>query len=242
MELPRHINIKPGMHSYLRFDAVRAWENHPFSIAWWNDSKARDGPPSTTLSFIIGAQGGFTKSLYDHARLQPGLSFHTDASMEGPYGGHHSLDSYGHAILVAGGTGIAHHISYIRHFLLGKAATRRVVLIWAVRSMECVDWVRPWLEEIKGLRKEQAADLVIRLFITGQTSLPGDEHLGIGIRAEAGRPDITKILKNEVVQQIGAMCVSVCGPGGLADDTRAAARVVQVSGNDIDFVEESFGW
>lgn len=44
MKLPRRVNIKPGMHSYLRFTAVRPRESHPFSIAWWEHSGSSDDP------------------------------------------------------------------------------------------------------------------------------------------------------------------------------------------------------
>jgi hypothetical protein len=37
------------------------------------------------------------------------------------------------------------------------------------------------------------------------------------------------------------MCVTVFGPGALADDVRGAVRVVQGL-NVIDFFEESFTW
>jgi len=37
------------------------------------------------------------------------------------------------------------------------------------------------------------------------------------------------------------MCVTVCGPGGMADDVRAAARTAQEA-SAVDFIEESFSW
>jgi hypothetical protein len=50
------------------------------------------------------------------------------------------------------------------------------------------------------------------------------------------------LLKKEVHRQMGAMCVTVCGPGSLADDVRAATREVQDQGTVVDFIEESFSW
>ena len=49
------------------------------------------------------------------------------------------------------------------------------------------------------------------------------------------------ILRNEVKEQAGAMCVTVCGPGGLQDDVRVAVRDVQEHGV-VDLIEESFTW
>ena len=45
----------------------------------------------------------------------------------------------------------------------------------------------------------------------------------------------------ESENQIGAMGVSVCGPGGLSDEVRRAVRKRQGIRN-VDFVEESFSW
>ncbi|OIW29397.1 hypothetical protein CONLIGDRAFT_654007 [Coniochaeta ligniaria NRRL 30616] len=245
MHLPVHVNITPGMHAYLRLKAVQPWGSHPFSIAWWEHSGFFD---NTKVSFIIAANGGFTKDLYDHAKSQPGLSFHTGAALEGPYGGHHSLDSYGTAVLFAGGTGIAHQIAYIRHFLEGhaakKVATQRLVLIWVVRKTESIEWIRPWLAKINHMRTQHPDILQLRLFVTGGEQIMRHVGDGIGVKAVAGRPDIEPILEAEALEQVGAMCVSVCGPGGLADDVRAAVRDVQLKsgGQEIDFAEETFGW
>jgi hypothetical protein len=48
-------------------------------------------------------------------------------------------------------------------------------------------------------------------------------------------------VRKEVESQMGAMCVTVCGPGGLADNVREVVREVQEDGM-VDFIEESFTW
>lgn len=54
-------------------------------------------------------------------------------------GGLHSFSSYGTVLLVAGGIGITHPISYlheiINNFSFRTTAVRKVSLIWVVRSM-----------------------------------------------------------------------------------------------------------
>lgn len=51
----------------------------------------------------------------------------------------HSFDSYGSSVLIAGGIGITHSISYLRElvdgFSKGSVATRRITLLWVVRSI-----------------------------------------------------------------------------------------------------------
>ena len=48
-------------------------------------------------------------------------------------------------------------------------------------------------------------------------------------------------MEMECREQIGAMGVGVCGPGGLADDVREAVRKRQGE-RLVDLLEEGFGW
>jgi hypothetical protein len=53
------------------------------------------------------------------------------------------------------------------------------------------------------------------------------------------RPVFQQVLEREIEQQIGAMAVAACGPGGMGDDVREA---VQEGRKTIDFFEETFSW
>ncbi|KAL4964857.1 ferric reductase family protein [Aspergillus stella-maris] len=62
-----------------------------------------------------------------------------------------------------------------------------------------------------------------------------------------GKPNFKKILEDEQKDQIGAMAVTVCGPGGMGDDVRAAVNSLErASGTPIrqrskvDFHEATF--
>jgi hypothetical protein len=60
----------------------------------------------------------------------------------------------------------------------------------------------------------------------------------------SGRPNFQEIVDQEVEQSIGAIGaigVSVCGPGAVADQVRAACRA-WMGKVEIDFEEESFSW
>jgi predicted ferric reductase len=257
LRLPRHIKIRPGTHAYLRFAGVNVWESHPFSIAWVEHQinsplpisekeplKAINRAQCTTeVSFVIGAQTGMTRKLYDQARASPqGICI--KAAMEGPYAGHHSLDSYGHAVLFAGSTGITHQISYVRHLLegynAGTVATRRVTLVWIIREYESLEWVRPYMDTI--LRIPNRKDILrIQVFVTRPQNPRDIVSASNTVKMFPGRPNVPLILVKEVQEQIGSMCVTVCGPGALADDVRSAVRAVQ-GDTVVDFVEESFTW
>ncbi|KAL2259430.1 hypothetical protein VTK26DRAFT_6905 [Humicola hyalothermophila] len=257
MHLPRHLKIKPGQHAYLRFSGVSFWETHPFSIAWFEHSHegllplsekdvTKAGQPvSTTVSFIIGAQTGFTRKLYNRATQSKDRAVTMRAAFEGPYAGHHSMDSYGHVVLFAGATGITHQISYLRHLIegynAGTVATRRITLVWIVREYEVLEWARPWMDKILRLPRRKEI-LQIRLFVTRPKASNQITSSSTTVQMFPGRPNIPMLLAKEVCDQMGAMCVSVCGPGGLADDVRDAVRKVQDQRTVVDFVEESFTW
>lgn len=255
LTLPKYLDIKPGTHAYLRFWGVNSWESHPFSIAWVEHDldetlpvhekdplAVYDRAGKTSVAFIIGAQTGMTRKLFNKASVNGTMTIR--AALEGPYAGHHSLDSYGHVVLFAGATGITHQMSYIRHLLDGynndTVATRRVTLVWIIRSHEALEWVRPYMDAI--LRIPGRKDILrIQVYITRPRN-PRDVHsASTTVAMFPGRPNIPLLLAKEVQDQIGAMCVTVCGAGALADDVRGAVRAVQGE-SSISFIEESFSW
>ncbi|KAI0874071.1 ferric reductase like transmembrane component [Hypoxylon argillaceum] len=260
MHLPRYLDVAPGTHAYIRFMGVNPWENHPFSIAWTehhpdnadraltkerSNSNAALHRGTTSVSFIIGAHTGFTRQLFNTASRGGAHSIRVKAAMEGPYAGHHSLDSYGHAVLFAGSTGITHQLSYLKPLIQGfndgTIATRRVTLVWIMRDTEALEWVRPWMDEI--LRMPRRRDILnIRLFITRPKNSKEIISSSSTVQMFPGRPSVSTIMQREVEQQVGAMAVTVCGPGALADDVRQAVREVQSTDHVLDFFEESFSW
>jgi len=259
IHLPRYVDVRPGTHAYLRFREISPWECHPFSIAWVEHTPI-DGLPvtekdggaaarpteelRTSVSFVIGAQTGFTRKLYDRARERGAKQMVLSALFEGPYAGHHSLDSYGHAVLIAGATGITHQISYLRRLIEGyndgTIATRKVTLVWIVRDYESLEWVRPWMDKILRMpgRKEL---LQIRLFVTRPKNAKQITSASSTVQMFPGRPNIPLLIKKEVEDQVGAMVVTVCGPGALADDVRNACRENQGQ-SSLSYIEESFTW
>lgn len=260
MHLPRYLDVAPGTHAYVRFMGVNPWENHPFSIAWVehhpdhaDETLEREKSCSyaalcrgtTSVSFVIGAHTGFTRQLFDIASGTGTRSIQIKAAMEGPYAGHNSLDSYGHAVLFAGSTGITHQLSYlkplIKGFNDGIIATRRVTLVWVMRDTEALEWIRPWMDEV--LRMPRRRDILnIKLFVTRPKNSKEIVSGSNTVQMFPGRPSISTIMEREVEQQVGAMIVTVCGPGALADDVRQAVREVQSSGSVVSFEEESFTW
>ncbi|PHH76868.1 hypothetical protein CDD82_3766 [Ophiocordyceps australis] len=257
LQLPRYLHIQPGTHAYLRFWGVGAFESHPFSIAWVDHQCSNPLPASekepltamdrenatTAVSFIIGAQTGMTRKLFQKA-CQARTGLRIPAAMEGPYAGHHNLDSYGHVVLFAGSTGITQQISHVRHLLDGynecSVATRRLTLVWVIRSYETLECVRPFMDA--ALRIPNRKDILrVQVFVTRPQNPRDIISASSTVKMFPGRPNIPLLLAKEVQEQVGAMSVSVCGPGSLADDVRSAVRLVQ-GDSVVDFIEESFTW
>ena len=271
LRLARPFRFKPGQHVFLTLPTVGLWTNHPFSLAWSEDPEstplsarsssdpekgmvALASPISktignltcepATISIIIRRRGGFTERLYRKTLTSPRGQLSLPALVEGPYGGLNVLDSYGTVMLVAGGVGITHQVPYIRHLVYGYSngtiASRRVLLVWIIRSPEHLEWIRPWMTEILALPQRRDV-LRVMLFVTRPTSPKEIRSPSATVQMFPGKPNVGTLVELECREQIGAMAVGVCGPGGLGDDVREAIRGVQQRRN-VDLIEESFGW
>ena len=256
--IPKSWNGNPGSHTYVYLPTIAPLTLHPFSVAWHTgtgyarlgseklpssveDLKIESGP--STVSCIVRARAGMTRSLYDRASKAKNDHIELWGAIEGPYGGHHSLDSYGTVILFAAGAGITHQLSFVRHLLAGycnnTSATRKIVLVWCIPSMDSVEWVSQWLEELAAM--EDSTDILqIRLYVSRSTPQATDS-MPLPIRAEvySRRCDPQEIVDEQILAQVGAMAATVCGPGGFNDSVRAAVRR-RVGLRSIDFFEEAF--
>ncbi|KAJ5676893.1 FAD-binding 8 [Penicillium maclennaniae] len=264
--LPKRVNISPGCHVFAYIPCVSWWMSHPFSIAWFEpgtNAKAVtpsalekqsfetdtyfDPPTQTTkVSLIISARQGMTRRLYDLARSKPDQILRAPGYIEGPYGSHPvSMPSYGTAVLFSAGAGITHHLLYTRDLLerasTSRAATRRIYLIWSVRSTDHLAWVSQWMDQI--LRMPCRRDiLVVKLFVS-KPRRPADiisPSATVQMLSGRCRPDV--VLDEILPKRVGATVVSVCGPGAFADEVRAATRDRIGKGAVVDFTEEAFTW
>jgi predicted ferric reductase len=258
IDMVREWTPRPGCHTHLWIPGMAGLHSHPFSVAWAptltpeskemtlpileGDVLMAPGAPqkSKQISLICRARTGLTRKMYERACKSPNETFSTWGFIEGPYGGHHSLDSYGTCVLFAGGVGITHQVMYMKHlingFHRGTTATQKVVLIWTVPDSECLEWVRPWMDEILRMPGRKQC-LRIKLFISrpkGRVESSSDT-----VKMFAGRPKIDTLIEEEVRGRVGAMAVTVCASGAMADGVRAGVRPWMTEGC-VDFIEEAF--
>ncbi|PWY75102.1 ferric-chelate reductase [Aspergillus heteromorphus CBS 117.55] len=321
VSLARPWSFKPGQYMYLYLPSLGLWTSHPFSVAWTaadpdvitekrtsSDSINRilGGPQQTTMSFLIKRRDGFTSRLLQKVCRAEERRFSATALAEGPfvvpyihfYGyfcGLHPLTSYGSVLLIAGGIGITHPMSYLHEFVNGFAsgtmAVRRVTLVWVVRSLDHLSWIHPWMTTLLAHPTLQAPhipkqdtspssfaspepefSLSIQIYLTTPSSSPEDFFSSsllssssassssdteraadstkpwslvappsVPVDTHFGKPCWTDILETEMGRQVGALAVSVCGPGGMGDDVRDVVRE-RVGRKRVDFLEESFSW
>ena len=264
VELVRPWRPRPGAHIHMYIPTLAWLSSHPFSVAWTETRPLPTTLPpldtekglaadsqlgldnttnqATSLSFICRARTGFTRHMYNRAAAQPNRTWHTWGAAEGPYGSLDPLASYGTVLLFAGGVGITHQLSHLSPLISGSrdgtAATRKIVLVWTVPSAECLEWVRPWMDRVLRMRGRREV-LKIMLFVT-KPKRREEVRSGTGsVLIVPGRCNPGIIIDKEMAERVGAMVVTVCGPGGFADEVRRATRR-RVRMGVLDFVEEAF--
>ncbi|KAF1348053.1 ferric reductase like transmembrane component-domain-containing protein [Delphinella strobiligena] len=208
-------------------------------------ARESDGANSSTVthvSLIIRAREGMTRKLFEKASASPTGQITMKGAIEGPYGGHESLSSFGTVVLFAGGVGITHCVGYVYDLLKqyneGTCSTRKILLVWSVPNTEALEWARPWMDHI--LKMEGRKDVLrVQLFVTKPRHQNEVNSRTGTVQMFPGRCNPTTIIEKEVSEQIGAMGVVVCGPGAFADSVRSATRN-KVDASSLCFIEEGF--
>jgi predicted ferric reductase len=261
--LARTWEAKPGCHVHAYLPALAPMQGHPFSVAWarnddiesshmlsadkmqpsTSDILERRSRQTTKVSLLVRARTGFTRRLYDMAKVAPNRTISTWGYCEGFYGGLDSLDSYKTVFLFAGGVGITHQMMNLKNLLEGHSSgtncVRSINLVWSISTAECFDWVRGWMDEILRMKGRREA-VKIHLYVTNPVR-PGQQlHSPSGsVVMIGGRCDPQKLIDEAVISNAGPMAVTVCGPGAFADVVRDAVRK-RVNHTVVDFIEEAF--
>jgi predicted ferric reductase len=276
--LPGYWKPRPGTHVHAYLPQFGLLQSHPFSVAWTEVFDLNDTDPKlpvhnqdtekpidyvpnyrSTVSLVCRARTGFTRQMWEKVRAVEGGAVETWGYVEGFYGGHDNLASYGDVVLFAGGIGITHQIMFCKQLVegynAGTVACRRVTLVWSVPTKDCLDWVAPWMNEILNMPNRRIL-VDIKIYVTRQPVLSrvrgmeGQPHSSgahlkeissrsgkVQMRAE--RCPVDQILTEVIQSRKGAVAVTVCGPGAFADSVRNAVRW-RVDKGVIDFIEEAF--
>jgi predicted ferric reductase len=154
--IPTQTKWKPGQYVYLRMPGVALLDNHPFTITSLcsDDLPSEYGDEYRDMILVFRPFGGFTKRVAELARNKgPGHVYR--AFVDGPYGGlKRRLESFDKIILIAGGSGItalvSHLLDLIKRMRDGKAITRSIHVIWAMKRPDTLEWFK---EELRICRE-----------------------------------------------------------------------------------------
>lgn len=200
------------------------------------------------LTFWIRPYDGWTRSLREQCQRSPNKTTQTTILLEGPYGESFPVWQYESVLFVVGGTGIAAAVPYIQDHLrrsaTGTTRTLNVHLVWSSRQAS-------FLVDIAASCNLQSAlmrqDVRASFYATGRGGPAGDEATlaDLNVEVSSGRPDLKSLVNEHARQARLSECtaaVLVCGPQGMAEETRGAVHGAMRQGFEMKYVEESFTW
>ncbi|KAK2062114.1 ferric reductase like transmembrane component [Colletotrichum caudatum] len=254
-----------GQHFYLCFTESSIWQSHPFTPL--NAPITVNG--RTKHSYIFRAKGGETKMVAEIAKRKLATisgnrseaAPTTSVILTGPYGDPilRSITSNVNILCVAGGTGVTYVLPALMSLQKSSGASRKLELIWVVRHIRDVEWIKP---ELDSLEAKSNPKVVVRVFATRDAGSPvssprqsnnlsesgsksdAREHLGekqVQMTAETigditssdapRHPHMTAIVRQFVETTVsGRTAVFASGPGGLISDIRVAVAHCNVIG------------
>ncbi|KAI0130145.1 ferric reductase like transmembrane component [Xylariales sp. AK1849] len=187
--IPTQMKWNPGQYVYLRMPGISFLDNHPFTISSLcsDDFPSEYGEQYRDCVLVFKPYGGFTRRVLETA-IEKG-PFHTyRAYLDGPYGGmRRELAAFDTCILIAGGSGITALMSQLLNLIKrmrdGKAITKKVVVVWALKRLEAMDWFR---EELRICREAAPPESVTcKFFVTGAVR---NRQFGADTGGRAPRP------------------------------------------------------
>ncbi|RMD42101.1 hypothetical protein DV735_g3031, partial [Chaetothyriales sp. CBS 134920] len=262
----QHLHAGPGQHYYLYQPmAWRGWENHPFTLG--GTSRAANG--QTKLTFFVRPFDGWTKRLRDQCLKSATGTITPHIFIEGPYGEHSPLHAFENVVFIVGGSGIAGALPYLQEHLRLKSEnatlTQNITMVWTAKQAAMIRDIAA--KELKPML--DCDDIQMQLHATtkrgGFTRLKdkvsgkgGDEkdtntssssssedELAIQPHRPNIRHTILSVIKevNNAGSAGGRIAILTCGPGGMADEARAAVHAAMKQGmRGVEYFEEAFGW
>lgn len=170
---------KPGQYVYLRMPGISFFESHPFTIASLcsHDFPSEYGERYRDLTLVFRPFGGFTRKVFLKA-LEHGPYKTYTALLEGPYGGmRREMAAFDDVIFFAGGSGItsiaSHLLDLIKKIRDGKAVTKSVRVVWALKSPDTMEWFK---EELR-ICRDYAPPSIVRCYFFLTAPKPAESQI-----------------------------------------------------------------
>jgi predicted ferric reductase len=182
--IPTQMTWKPGQYVYLRMPGISVFESHPFTISSLcsEDFPSEYGDLYRDCTLVFRPFGGFTRRVLETA-IERGPFKTYRAYLEGPYGGmQRELAAFDTVILFAGGSGITAIVSQLLNLIKrmrdGKAVTKKIEVVWALKRLEAMDWFR---EELRICREYAPPGTVTcQFYVTASKRQTGQGVTGQG--------------------------------------------------------------
>jgi predicted ferric reductase len=194
--IPTQMTWNPGQYCYLRMPGISIFENHPFTISSLcsEDFPSEYGEQYRDCTLVFRPFGGFTRKVLETA-IEKGPFKTYRAYLDGPYGGmQRELAAFETVILFAGGSGITAIVSQLLNLIKrmrdGKAVTKKIEVVWALKRLEAMDWFR---EELRICREYAPPDTVTCQFHVTAAK----RQARVGMSERAPRP-ISNILHDKL--------------------------------------------
>lgn len=153
--VPTQMRWRPGQYVYLRMPSIAFFESHPFTIASLcsDDFPSEYGEEYRDCTLVFRPSRGFTRKVFRKA-LENGPFRTYTAFLEGPYGGmQREMAAFDDVIFFAGGSGItaiaSQLLDLIKKIRDGKAITKSVKVVWALKNAETMEWFQEELRICK---------------------------------------------------------------------------------------------
>lgn len=168
--IPTQKKWRPGQYVYLRMPGISLFENHPFTISSLcaEEFPSQYGEQYRDMTLVFRPFGGFTRTVYNTA-MEKGPFKTYRSFIDGPYGGmQREMAAFDTVVFFAGGSGItaiaSQLLELIKRMREGKAVTKRVQVVWAMKRPEMMEWFK---EELRICREYAPPDSVdCQFFIT----------------------------------------------------------------------------
>ncbi|KAK7696287.1 hypothetical protein QCA50_000941 [Cerrena zonata] len=233
--VPPRVKWAPGQHVFVRFLGlgIHMFSSHPFTVA----SLKEEG----VVRLVFKTHGGVTKVLKQKAEGKAGAK--VSVWVDGPYGGvGQDLAMFERVVFLAGGLGETFtyplFADLAKKIKDGKAQTKAIDFVLAVRDQDSCAWLEPALAETQALLSSTNTKVQLNIYVTqdqlsntsslceesGESEIEkSKERLQDGVIPKIqGRPDLTKVIHAACTAQEKDVAVAVCGPDNFLFDVRNA--------------------
>lgn len=258
---PEEWEAVPGGHVFIHFLKWKYfWQSHPFTYVVSPDNK--------NIILYCKIKNGVTKALGQHLAKQIGQQAQIKVAVEGSYGESTPAKYADSAVFVAGGNGIPGIYCEVMDMAekLPPNSNRRMKLYWVVRDYNSLTW---FLEELRALKNTTIETTIYvsrplnalkiadktREVLELQPLLPSNlqeqtltrESLKLElshIQICEGRPNIEKLVKQEIDESRSSTAFVTCGHPAMVDDIRAecARHIDTIDHKRVDYYEQLQVW